>query len=122
MGKEKKKHVGEQSTTMTIAPNQEAKADAGKPRLTLVPMQIVWEIEKIRDYGNRKYPEGGKDNWRRVEPERHFEAFLRHVVKAWDGDHLQIDPESGFLHLSHAACDLAFFFELIKEMRTDDQG
>ena len=95
--------------------NQTAKADAGKPKLTLVPMQIVWEIEKIRSYGVVKYSEGGIDNWKRVEPERHFEAFLRHVVKAWDGDHLQIDPESGYMHLSHAACDLAFFMALMAE-------
>ncbi len=95
--------------------NQTAKADSGKPKLSLVPMQIVYEIEKIRRYGNAKYPGGGADNWKRVEPERHFEAFLRHVVKAWDGDHMQIDPESGFLHLAHAACDLAFFLALMAE-------
>ena len=104
-----------ENTHLTKTMNQTAKADAGKPKLTLVPMQIVWKIEKIRSYGVVKYSEGGIDNWKRVEPERHFEAFLRHVVKAWDGDHLQIDPESGYMHLSHAACDLAFFMALMAE-------
>ena len=97
---------------------QEAKADAGKPRLSLVPMQIVWEIEKIRRYGNEKYKDGGVDNWKQVEAERHYEAFLRHVVKAWSGDHLQTDPESGYTHLAHAACDLAFFLQLTAEKGT----
>ena len=94
-------------------PDQSAKADAGKPRLSLVPMQIVWDIERIRSFGNMKYKD--PDNWKTVEPERHFEAFLRHVVKAWDGDHMQIDPESGLLHLAHAACDLSFFLALMEE-------
>lgn len=93
--------------------DQTAKADKGKPKLSLVPMQIVWEICDIRGYGNEKY--GDPDNWRTVEPERHYEAFLRHVVKSWDGDHMQIDPESGLKHLSHAACDLAFFLALMAE-------
>lgn len=100
-------------TGMIIGNDQTAKADAGKPRLTLVPMQIVWDIAAVREYGNAKY--GDPENWRQVEAERHFEAFLRHVAKAWSGDHMQIDPESGLLHLSHAACDLAFFLELMKE-------
>ena len=92
--------------------DQSAKADAGKPRLSLVPMQIVWDIERIRSFGNMKY--GDPDNWKTVEPERHYEAFLRHVVKAWDGDHMQIDPESGLPHLAHAACDLSFFLALME--------
>lgn len=92
--------------------DQTAKADAGKPRLTLVPMQILWDIAEVREFGCIKY---APDNWKTVEPERHFEAFLRHVVKAWDGDHMQIDPESGLLHLAHAACDLDFFLALMEE-------
>ena len=31
--------------------SQEAKADAGKPRVSLVPMQIVSDIARIREYG-----------------------------------------------------------------------
>ena len=92
--------------------DQTAKADAGKPILTWVPMQIVWDIADVRRYGNEKY--GSPDNWKTVEPERHFEAFLRHVVKAWDGDHMTVYPESGLLHLAHAACDLAFFLALME--------
>lgn len=110
-----KRFLPKPAPTSAPDPDQSAKADAGKPRLTLVPMQIIFDIAAIREYGNRKYPDGGTDNWKRVEAERHFEAFLRHVVKAWSGDHLQTDPESGYLHLYHAACDLAFFLELIAE-------
>ena len=35
-----------------------------KPDFTLVPNQIEYQIEAVRQYGNRKYPEGGPDNWK----------------------------------------------------------
>ena len=42
--------------------NQQAKSDAGKPQLTLVPRRIIWAIAKVRMYGvNVKYPETGRD-------------------------------------------------------------
>ena len=31
---------------------QEAKADAGKTRLTLVPRKILFEIARVREFGN----------------------------------------------------------------------
>lgn len=96
------------------ATSQTVKADAGKPRLTLVPMQIMFDIAEVREYGNRKYPNGGKDNWKQVDTERHFEAMLRHIIKACD-DYGKIDPESGLKHLSHAACDLAFVLAQLGE-------
>ena len=53
----KMKHVGNQPIMMTIDPEltQIAKADHGKPRLTLVPMQILFDIAMVREYGNMKY-------------------------------------------------------------------
>ena len=34
--------------------DQTIKADAGKPRLTLVPQQIIYDIAKVREYGLAK--------------------------------------------------------------------
>ena len=96
------------------APAQEAKADAGKPRLTLVPMQIVWDIAEIREYGCAKYPSGGIDNWKRVEEDRFWEAAFRHFLKCVN-DHKAIDPESGKRHFQHLVCNLAFIAEMEKE-------
>lgn len=92
--------------------DQTAKADAGKPDLTLVPTQIVYEIEKIRRYGTEKY--GDRDNWKRVSIDRYWQATLRHILQAWD-DIGSVDEESGLLHISHAACNIAFILELMKE-------
>lgn len=94
--------------------NQNVKADAGKLRLTLVPPEIIDAIAEIRAYGNAKYPDGGEDNWRQVEVQRHWDAVIRHIRAAWN-DIGKIDPESGHPHIHHAACDLAFVIALMEE-------
>lgn len=92
-------------------PAQEAKADAGKERLTLVPMQIIFDIAKVREFGTAKYKD--PDNWKRVEPERYREAAFRHFLKYID-DPLGVDEESGLPHRFHLECNLAFLAEMEK--------
>lgn len=91
--------------------NQSAKADAGKPRLTLVPMKIMFDIAEVREYGNRKYPDGGPDNWKKVTADRYREAAFRHFLKYID-DPAGVDEESGIKHRKHLECNLAFLAEL----------
>ena len=59
---------------------QEAKADAGKPRLSLVPPAIIEAVGRVRTYGTEKY--GDPDNWRKVEPDRLDAAYLRMAQKS----------------------------------------
>lgn len=99
--------------------DQTAKADAGKPDLTLVPTQIIYEIERIRSYGTAKYKD--RDNWKRVSIDRYWQATLRHILQAWD-DVGAIDHESGLLHISHAACNIAFILELMKGVEAKCHG
>lgn len=94
--------------------DQKAKADAGKPRVSLVPSEIIYNIARIREYGNKKYPEGGKDNWKRVEVERYRDAAYRHILAYIDDPH-GVDDESGLPHLWHLACNIAFLCELEKD-------
>ncbi len=89
--------------------DQQAKADAGKPRLTLVPTEIIRNIAVIREYGNRKY--GSAENWRTVEVERYRDAAYRHLL-AYIDDPASVDEESGLPHLWHLACNVAFLCEL----------
>lgn len=88
------------------APAQEAKADAGKERLTLVPMQIIWDIAKVREWAvANKYPD--PSNWKTVEPERYREALLRHILRYVDEPD-GVDEETGLPHLYHVATNCAF--------------
>ena len=91
------------------APNQTAKADAGKPQLTLVPRKIIWAIAKVRMYGNKKY--GDPENWRQVEPQRYRDAMMRHMLQYLD-DPDGVDEESGIKHLHYLACNVAFLCEM----------
>ena len=48
---------------------QQAKADAGKPQLTLVPRKVLFDIARVREYGTKKY--GDPENWRQGEIQRY---------------------------------------------------
>jgi len=89
--------------------NQEAKADNGKPKLTLVPRKIIFDIARVREYGNKKY--GDPDNWKTVEKERYRDAAYRHFMAYLD-DPTGVDEESGLPHLWHWACNCAFLCEM----------
>lgn len=97
---------------LEIKPSQTAKADAGKPRLTLVPMQILWDIAAVREFGNRKYKD--PDNWKQVAADRYREAAFRHFLRYID-DPGGVDEESGLPHRFHLECNLAFLAELEKK-------
>lgn len=89
--------------------NQEIKADAGKPRLTLVPSDIIYAIARVREYGVNKYID--PDNWKRVELDRYKDATYRHWL-AYLADPQGADEESGLPHLWHLACNVAFLCAL----------
>lgn len=98
--------------------NQEFKADNGKPRVSLVPTEIIRNVAIIREYGLKKY--GEKESWKSVEPERYRDAMYRHLLAYIDDPH-GVDEESGLPHLWHLACNVAFLCELEKEKFKKDK-
>ena len=92
----------------------EAKRDVGKPHPSYVPVELIKEVMAIREMGTAKY--GSPDNWKKVSIERYHDAMLRHVLACWE-DPFSVDDESGMLHLSHIACNVAFMLALHKEMQ-----
>jgi hypothetical protein len=97
--------------------NQDIKADAGKPQLTLVPTQILYDIARVREYGVQKY--GKSESWKEVEIERYRDATFRHFLAYLDNPE-GVDEESGLPHLSHLACNIAFLCELEKERKKSE--
>ena len=89
--------------------NQKVKNDAEKPRITLVPQKVIWDIAEVRMYGTKKYHD--PENWKEVEIERYKDALMRHILKYLE-DPKAIDEESGLPHLWHAACNIAFLCEM----------
>lgn len=91
--------------------NQQAKADTGKPKLSLVPTQIIFDIAQVREYGTQKYKD--PENWKQVEMERYIEAAYRHFL-AFVKDNNGKDSESGLEHYKHLACNVAFICEMME--------
>lgn len=91
---------------------QEAKADSGKPRPSLVPPALIDGVMRIRDFGTARY--GDPNNWRKVDADRYHDALLRHILAMWE-DWGAVDPDSGMPHLWHAACNIAFLMQYMEE-------
>ena len=92
--------------------DQTIKADLGKPRVTLVPLEIIKDMARLREYGLAKY--GDSEGWKAVEVERYRDALFRHLISYIENP-TGIDDESGMPHLWHVACNVAFLCELEKE-------
>lgn len=97
-----------------LSADQEAKADAGKLQIHMVPMQIVRDIAEVRMYGTNKYG-GDENNWKKVELIRYIDAMLRHTLSFVE-DVYSVDEESGIPHYKHAECNWSFISELMKEV------
>lgn len=80
------------------------KYDADKPRYDLIPPELLEETAIVLTYGAVKYSER---NWEKgMAWHRPFGALMRHMWAWWRGEN--VDPETGFSHLAHAACCIAF--------------
>jgi len=82
------------------------KNDTGKTDWSLMPFDTLAEINKVLEFGAKKY---AADNWkigRGLGTKRVLNACLRHIFAHMQGE--TRDPESGLPHLSHAACNLIF--------------
>lgn len=79
------------------------KNDGEKPRVHLVPNELVFGAARAFGFGAKKY---ARYNWMKgMEWTRLRDAVERHL-RAWtDGE--ETDPESGLSHLDHAAASLA---------------
>ena len=87
------------------------KADNKKPRLNLVPADMIEAVGTVMTFGAEKY---GVGNWRLVEPDRYRAALMRHICE-WLRDPYAIDKESGLPHLWHITTNAAFLCELDKK-------
>lgn len=73
-----------------------------KPKLSLVPLEMMEGMAGVYEYGLTKY---SRDSWRSFTPAQVMEclpdAALRHLMAFISGE--TFDPESGLHHLDCAA-------------------
>lgn len=80
------------------------KDDKEKIRMDLLPPEFIEAVAVILTFGANKYEDRNWEkgmSWGRV-----FGALMRHLWKWWGGE--DKDPETGYSHLWHAACNIAF--------------
>ena len=84
--------------------DRKAEASAHKPKMSLVPGEVLDEVIAALTEGAAKH--GGPLNWRGggVRSTVYFDATMRHVRAWWRGEDL--DAESGLHHLTKAISSL----------------
>jgi hypothetical protein len=95
------------------------KFDSGKTDWSLMPFEAVEEINKVLEFGAKKYNEGQttREHWNWAKGEglgipRVLSAILRHLFAFSRGE--KIDPESGLSHIAHAGCGIIFILYYLK--------
>ena len=90
------------------------KFDEGKVRMDLIPPELLFAVGRILTYGADKY---GDRNWEAgMKWSRVFAAMMRHMWSWWAGKGPttksflfgELDDETGYSHLWHAGCCVAF--------------
>lgn len=90
------------------------KDDVGKVRMDLLPPEFLFATATILTFGAKKYADR---NWEQgMKWGRVFGALMRHMWYWWGGKGPtttnflfgDTDEETGYSHLWHAACCLAF--------------
>ena len=94
--------------TPNADPTLGRKADGGKLRWTLLPMEALADVVRVLTIGALKY---APNNWQFVRGSsgpngRYADAAFRHLT-AWQMGE-QNDPETNCNHLSHCVCCLLF--------------
>lgn len=82
------------------------KFDEGKPRYDLLPPELLEGVAKILTFGAAKYSDRNWElgmKWSRV-----FGAAMRHAWKWWNPFCPDVDEETGYSHLWHLGCCVAF--------------
>lgn len=79
------------------------KADAGKPRYSLLPWEALAVVVEVMEVGARKY---APHSWRTVEDcaARYADAAQRHLAAVMRGE--TRDEETGLPHKAHAIASL----------------
>lgn len=80
------------------------KFDEDKIRYDLVPPEAIEGLARVLTFGAKKYADR---NWEKgMKWGRVFGALMRHSWAWWRGE--DKDPETGYSHLEHALCCVAF--------------
>lgn len=82
------------------------KDDNNKIRMELIPPELMIAVGTVLTYGAKKYDARNWESHGGLSWGRCFGALMRHLWDWWRG--VPNDEETGYSHLWHAACCIAF--------------
>ena len=99
--------------------HEAVKHDSGTARYDLLPTEYLEATAMVLGFGADKY---GQRNWEQgMSWGRVFAALMRHMWAWWRGE--KADPETGYSHLWHASCCMAFLVAYeARSVGSDDRG
>lgn len=101
-------------------PKEALRFDQGKTNWSLMPFEAVEEINKVLEFGAKKYAEWNFTKNGGMNHSRILNSCLRHLFSYMRGEDL--DRESGLSHLAHAGCNILFllYYKKYPEVFTKD--
>ena len=84
--------------------------NTSKPDYSLIPLASMKEAARVLEYGATKY---AIDNWKKPTNWRVSYACLMRHMAAWQAGE-DLDPESGYSHLGHAACNILQMLHMLE--------
>jgi len=121
------KYVTANPNGSVVAPANEKglRYDSNKLGYHLLPVRALAEVAAVLDYGKNKYSSesyDATDNWRKgLSWRATVGSLLRHSFAFLRGE--DRDPESGLLHMAHAACNALFLIHFsVTNGGTDDRS
>ena len=92
------------------------KFDKGKPRISLLPLDILKGVSDVAGFGAKKYND---HNWRKgMDWTKLLDSCQRHIIEWSIGNDL--DEESNLNHLDHAIINLMYLRWYIKNNKGND--
>lgn len=88
----------------------------GKPRMELIPLEVLEEVAKVFTAGAEKY---GENTWQNLPNgyERYKGALLRHLTEIEKGN--EIDADTGCMHIAQVVTNAIFMCHIRMRERKD---
>lgn len=96
------------------------KYDEGKTDWSLMPFEVIEDINKVLEFGAKKYDGWNFAKGSGMKYSRILNSLLRHTFAYIRGE--DNDPESGLSHLAHMGCNVVFllYYNKYKEKYNND--